>query len=237
MNVVSVGAHQDDIELLCLGTLVKYSLREDVTITNVVISNGDKGGQFDPSIPYKEIAAIREREATAVAEALGGRYVCLGQPDEYVRDTDEARNHLTDILREAKADIVFANSPVDYNPDHMVAGQIAFHACMLASVSTIFTDHDPLPQCPAMYYMDSICGLEFEPTHYVDITEVFERKCELLRLHKSQMANMDQMAGWDLVKYAQVVNAFRGIQCGVEYAEAFRPALAFPRLRPGNLLP
>jgi LmbE family N-acetylglucosaminyl deacetylase len=237
MNIVSVGAHQDDIELNCLGTLIKYRNQGGHTITNVVISNGDKGAQYDPRTPYEEIARIRATEATAVAQGLGGRYVCMGQSDEYIRDTDEARNWLIDVLREAKADLLFAPPPVDYNTDHIVTSQIAFHAVMLAAVKTIFTDHDPLAKAPALYYMDAITGLEWQPTHYVDITEVFEHKCELIRLHKSQMANMQTSGGWDLVKYSQVVGAFRGIQCGVEYAEGFKPALAWPRVRPGNPLP
>jgi LmbE family N-acetylglucosaminyl deacetylase len=161
----------------------------------------------------------------------------MGQSDEYIRDTDEARNWLNDVLRDANADLVFAPPPVDYNTDHMVTSQIAFHAVMLAAVKTIFTNHEPLPKAPALYYMDAITGLEWQPTHYVDITDVFEHKCELIRLHKSQMANMQTSGGWDLVKYSQVVGAFRGIQCGVEYAEGFKPALAWPRVRPGNLMP
>jgi LmbE family N-acetylglucosaminyl deacetylase len=51
MHIVSIAAHQDAIELHCLGTLLKYRSQGDVTITNVVISNGDKGAQHDPSMP------------------------------------------------------------------------------------------------------------------------------------------------------------------------------------------
>jgi|TARA_B100000315_G_scaffold251998_1_gene287839 LmbE family N-acetylglucosaminyl deacetylase len=237
MNIVSVGAHQDDIELNCLGTLIKYASQPEVTITNVVVSNGDKGGSYDLSISDEEVATMRRNEATAVAEALGGRYVCMGQSDEYIRDTDEARNALTDILRAARADVVFGPPPVDYNTDHMISSQIVFHACLLTAVGPVRTEHEPLKQVPVLYYMDTITGLDWQPTHYVDISEVFERKCELLRLHKSQMENMAAIGGWDLVKYSQVVNAFRGVQCGAEYAEGFKPALAWPRVRPGNVLP
>lgn len=237
MNIVCVGAHQDDIEVNCLGTLLKYATRSDTRITNITISNGDKGAQYDPSIPYEQVATMRIAESTAVAEALGGRYICMGQSDEYIRDTDEARNTLTDILRAVKADVVFANSPADYNTDHIVSGQLAFHACLLAPVRTIFTEHEPLPTAPAMFYMDTTGGLDWQPTHYIDISNVFERKCELLRLHKSQMRNMEQFGGWDLVKYSKIMNAFRGLQCGIDYAEAFKPALAWPRLQPGNVLP
>jgi N-acetylglucosamine malate deacetylase 1 len=237
MNIVCIGAHQDDIEIHCGGTLLKYRQKGDVSITNVTVSNGDKGSQYDPSVPYEEIAKVRIAEATSVAEALGGRYICMGQSDEYIRDTDEARNQLVDILREAKADVIFTHPPVDYNTDHIVTSQIVFHAAMLANVKTIFTNHDPLPEAPAVYYMDSTAGFEWQPTHFVDISDVFERKCELLNMHKSQMVNMQTFGGWDLVKYSRIMNAFRGLQCRVEYAEAFKPALAWPRVRAGNLLP
>jgi N-acetylglucosamine malate deacetylase 1 len=237
MNIVCVAAHQDDIEVQCLGTLLKYQKQGGHTFTNVVLSNGDKGAQYDIHMPYAEIARIRAGEATAVAQALGGRYVSLNLPDEYIRDTDETRNWLVDVLREAKADLVFTLPPVDYNTDHMVSGQITFHAVMLAAVKTIFTDHAPLAKTPPLYYMDAIMGLEWQPTHYVDISDVFERKCELCRLHESQMVNSRVWGGMDLVKLSQVVGAFRGMQCGVEYAEAFKPALAWPRVHPGNWLP
>ncbi len=237
MNIVSIGAHQDDIEVQCLGTLLRYQQQGGHTFTNIVLSNGDKGAQYDPHMPYEEIARIRAGEAAAVAAGLGGRYLCLNQSDEYIRDTDEARNWLIDAIREAKADLVFTLPPIDYNTDHMVTSQIAFHATMLAAVKTIFTAHDTLPKTPSLYYMDSVAGLEWQPTHYVDITSVWERKCELLRLHKSQMINSLTWGGLDLVKLAQIMGAFRGLQSGVEYAEGFKPALAFPRLHAGNVLP
>jgi hypothetical protein len=51
------------------------------------------------------------------------------------------------------------------------------------------------------------------------------------------MLNMAKFGGWDLVTLSQVVNRFRGLQCGVQYAEAFRPELRWPRTQPGVLLP
>jgi LmbE family N-acetylglucosaminyl deacetylase len=88
-----------------------------------------------------------------------------------------------------------------------------------------------------MLYMDPITGLDAQPTVYVDITPFFEKKCELLRLHKSQMEYMAKWANWDLVDYAEIVNRFRGLQCGVKYAEAFSPVLSYSRLRPESNLP
>ncbi len=236
LNIVSIAAHQDDIELGCLGTLIKYQQRGNCTITNVTLTNGDKGSQHDPKAPYAEVSRVRKREADAVAAALGGRHICLDYPDEYLYVTEEITNQVVDILRAARADVVFCPPPVDYNTDHTNASTIAYQAVMLAGIKTIFTSHPPLEKYPALYYMDAITGLEFQPVLYVDISEVFERKCEVLQLHQSQMKNM-QRSGWDLVKYARIVNAFRGLQCSVEYAEGFRPCLGWPRLQPGCLLP
>ena len=78
MNIVCVGAHQDDIELNCLGTLLKYQQKGSVTITNVTISNGDKGGQYDLSMSYEEVARMRIAEATKVAaKAVGTAQVVV----------------------------------------------------------------------------------------------------------------------------------------------------------------
>jgi len=236
INIVSIAAHQDDIELGCLGTLIKYQQRGNCTITNVTLTNGDKGSQHDPGMPYEAVAKVRIQGADAVAAALDGQHICLGYPDEYLYVDEAITNQVVDILRAARADVVFCPPPIDYNTDHTNTSTITFQAVMLAAVKTIFTDHDPLEKYPVLYYMEPITGMEFQPTVYVDITEIFERKCEVLRLHKSQMKNMER-SGWDLVKYAKIVNAFRGLQCSVEFAEGFKPCLGWPRVQPGCPLP
>lgn len=234
-SVVCVGAHQDD-ELSCLGTLIKFSDRGD-RVTTISISNGDKGGQHDPSIPNATVAAIRIAEATAVAAALGGEYVCLAQEDEFIEDTKAVRLALAAVLRRVRADLILTPPPTDYNIDHIRAGQIAAHSAFLAAINTVRMDEAPLDQAPAVMYMDSIVGLDFQPTHYVDVSAVFGRKLDLLRLHDSQMESQPNITGWDLVAHAEIVGSFRGIQCGVKYAEGFRPVLRTPLLRPGWLLP
>lgn len=235
MNIVCVGAHQDDIELNCLGTLLKYQQSGKHTITNVTISNGDKGGQYDPSIPYEEIARIRIAEATKVAEALGGRYVCMGQSDEYIRDTDEVRNQLVDVLRESRADIVFVCPPVDYNTDHIL--RVITSPCGYAGCGTNNSYGScSSSQTPVLYYMDAIAGLEWQPTHYVDISDVYEQKCALVNPHESQI-QYQTWGGMDLNQYATIMSTFRGLQCQVKHAEAFKPDWHGPGLGAGNYLP
>jgi len=235
LSVVSVGAHQDD-ELGCLGTLLRYR-EQGGRITTVSVSNGDKGGQHDPSIPHAVIAQTRIEEATRVARELGGEYYCLGLEDGFVFDSREIRMALAGILRAVEADVVLTLPPSDYNNDHVMAGQITLHAALLSAINVVATDAPPLPRAPTVLYMDTIVGLDFQPTHYVDITEQFANKSRLLRMHASQMQSQPNITGWDLVAHAEVVGRFRGQQCGVQYAEGFRPVLRTPLLRPGWVLP
>jgi len=235
LSVVSVGAHQDD-ELGCLGTLIRYR-DQGCRITTVSVSNGDKGGQHDPTLPHEVVARTRIDEATRVAAKLGGKYFCLGLEDGFVFDSRETRLALAQILRAAEADVVLTLPPSDYNNDHVMAGQIALHASLIAAINVIDTGSPPLVRAPSVLFMDTIVGLDFQPTHYVDITDQFPEKERLLRLHDSQMRSQPNITGWDLVTHAEVVGRFRGQQCGVRYAEGFRPVLRTPLLRPGWVLP
>ena len=235
LSVVSVGAHQDD-ELGCLGTLIRYR-SEGCRITTVSLSNGDKGGQHDPSLSAAVVAQTRIDEATRMVAELGGVYYCLGLEDGFVFDSRQIRLGLTEVLRTVAADIVLTLPPSDYNNDHVMAGQIALHAALMAAINTIHTSAPALARAPAVMFMDTIVGLDFQPTHYVDISEQFAEKARLLRMHDSQMRSQPNITGWDLVTHADVVGRFRGQQCGVRYAEGFAPALRTPLLRPGWVLP
>jgi len=235
LSVISVGAHQDD-ELGCLGTLIRYR-SQGWQITTVSLTNGDKGGQHDPTIPNSVIAQTRIDEATRMVAELGGKYYCLGLEDGFVFDSRDIRLGLAEVLRARKADVVLTLPATDYNNDHIMAGQIALHAALVSAINTIHTASPPLPRAPAVLFMDTIVGLDFQPTHYVDITEQFAEKTRLLRMHDSQMQSQPNITGWDLVTHAEVVGRFRGQQCGVAYAEGFAPALRTPLLRPGWVLP
>jgi LmbE family N-acetylglucosaminyl deacetylase len=236
LNVVAVGAHQDDVELNCLGTLLLCRARGD-SVTIVTTTNGERGSSVDPGVPLEQVSSTRDREARAVADELGPGYACLGYPDQYLRDTDEARTRLCDVIRAAVADLVLAPPPADYHSDHTITSRLASDSCLLASVASVPTAAPALERTPALWFVEPVAGMGFEPAHYVDVSGVFAEKLRLIELHASQVSNMRAWAGFGLTRYAETINGFRGIQCGVRYAEAFRPCLSWPRARAGNPLP
>jgi len=235
MNVTAVGAHQDDIELFCLGTLLHCRARGD-RVSHVVITNGDKGGHLMPEVAHARVAEIRDAEAAAVAEAIGATYTNLGGADGFLCDDEPRRRALAEVLRRDRTELLIAPPPVDYNADHVAASQICFQACLLAAMPTLESDHPPLARSPALYYADAIAPQS--PTDHVDVSAVFERKLELLALHRSQLAILGSFgSSSDLLACAEVIGRYRGLQAGVAYAEAFTRASSWPRLPGDRTLP
>jgi LmbE family N-acetylglucosaminyl deacetylase len=235
-SVVAVEPHPDDVEILCMGALLKLRA-EGTAVTIVCVTSGDKGAGHKPDMPHAEVAKTRFREASAVADAIGARFVNLGAEDEYLFDTREMRNALAAEFRAAKGDVVLAPSPNCYQSDHTIASDIAFMAAHIAALPQLDIDGQALPTAPAMYYYDTILGLDFEPSFFIDISDVMERKKELARMHESQMQSMKSQSDWDLVEAIEVVGRFRGLQSGVRYAEAYRLCARYPRVKAWKAFP
>src|SRR5918992_1206382 len=162
LHVVAVGAHQDDVEVTCGGTLARYRAELRCTIAVVCVSAGDLGGA--PPADRAGTAAVREAEAREAAGLLGAAYHCLGQRDGFVENTARAKTRLAEILRAQRADVVFAPPPADYHPDHRATSELASDACLLAAVPALAAEEEPLARAPALFYTDSIAGLDFVPT-------------------------------------------------------------------------
>ena len=77
----------------------------------------------------------------------------------------------------------------------------------------------------------------FEPQQYVDISETIETKLEMISKHQSQLVWLHDHDGIDILENARTVARFRGLQCGVTCAEAFRAHAVWGRQVTRRLLP
>ena len=237
MNIVHVGAHQDD-EGRCLGTLLKYQRQGGHSITLICTTNGDKGFSFDEHTPHEVAAATRDREMRAVAAALGARYICLGAPDEYLYDTPDMRLRLIDALRACQADLIFTDWVDEYNLDHSTTSRLVYQASLLTIIASIKTEHPALTVTPKIFYCPPWGeGYGFEATHFVALDQtIMDEVVRIINLHQSQVAVMRQV-GEDMAE-ALVQRARQyGARVGVPYAEAFRPCLASRRTPLAAMLP
>lgn len=234
MNVLAIGCHPDDIEINCVGTLLKCVERGDkVTVCHV--ANGNMGHEI---ISPEELREMRAKEAQA-AGALGGIEVItcdIGDLRIYSEDPAQ-RDKVVDVIRKTQPDFIITHAPNDYMPDHTAVSKLVFDAAFTASCPHYETSVPGKAAVTPIYYMDNLAGVNTIPTEYVDVSDVMEKKLEMLECHVSQLKWMRDHDGIDFAEFVRTCSRYRGLQCGVQYAEAFTSCLAWPKILPKRLLP
>ena len=234
MKIMAFGAHPDDVEFLCAGTLAKYA-QAGHQIAIAISTNGEVGS---PTLPKGEIAAVREREARSSAEIIGARFFWLGYPDEFLFNTGEARLHYIDVIRQFRPDIILCpDKDADYHPDHTTTGQIIWDTHVMVTVPNIETQTPPCEKIPEIVFTDTAAGVNFQPEFYVDITGQWDTKAAMIACHQSQETWLVKQYGVSCVEFGQTQARFRGFQAGCRFAEGFRKPKFFPgSTRPDGLL-
>ncbi len=233
MRVLAVGAHPDDLEILCGGTLAKYA-RQGASVFMAHLCSGSMGGR---DITPEELADIRDGEALKSAAIIGAE--CLGPiaGDLDLYPTREMRLEVIDIIRYSKPDVIITHSRNDYMPDHIITGQLVFDASFTATLPLYKTKYPAHERITPIFYMDTLAGFKFEPTHYVDITDFFQTKKEMLLAHESQYKWLKGHHQSDPARLIEKMSAFRGLQCGTEYAEGFTAENVWGRFPSDKILP
>ena len=233
MKVLAIGAHPDDVEILCAGTMAKFAKQgHDVFICHVC--DGNKGSNIYSS---EELAKMRRNEALESAKLIGAASMYAGMSDGEVVLDLEARVKIMDVLRQADPDLIITNGPNDYHADHINVSKLVFEATYLANLKLWKTDYPPTTRLPYLYYMDNVAGVNFVPEEYVDITETIEVKVEMMMKMKSQLGWLKEMHNCDSAEFIKTVAKFRGVQAGVEYAEAFTQQKMYPQGLTKRILP
>ena len=224
-RILAFGAHPDDLEFLCAGTLAKYrDMGHDIGMA--IATNGEVGS---PTLSKAEIAAVREKEARAAAAKVDADFFWLGYPDEFLFNSEEVRRHFIDVIRQFRPDIVLCpDKDADYHPDHTTTGQVVWDTHVMVTVPNIETDTPPCEKIPQIVYFDTVAGVNFAPEFYVDISAQWETKAAMIDCHKSQETWMIAQYNQSCVEFGRTQAKFRGIQAGCQYAEAFRRPKFFP---------
>lgn len=233
MRVLAVGTHPDDIEVLCGGTMAKYAARGD-QVTIMIATNGNVGS---PTLSKEEIAAVRKQEALDACAVIGADLIWLDYDDEFLFHDRQTRMAFINGIRKANPDVMFALSPTDYHPDHRICGEITIDCRIPVTVPLIVTEYPAMEKVPHVFLMDTVSGIDFKPEVYVDITDTFEIKAQMLRCHKSQDEWIQYMYNVDIVDNAARTSSMRGLGIGVKYAEGFRSLPIFPITGSPHLLP
>jgi N-acetylglucosamine malate deacetylase 1 len=241
MNVLAIGAHGDDLEEFCGGTLALYA-KSGHHVVMCVVTDGRGRPMGDPD----QIAAIRKKEAQASADLIGAELVWMGIGDGDLMPDEPTRHKFVEVMRQSTPDIMITHPPDDYHPDHKMTSRLVMDAAQVSRTTNYRSKLPPIRKPVPVAFMDSELGIDFQPEEYVDISDVFETKINMLLKHLSQhmpgpqydpnfaLPPADENA---IARVARVMSEFRGLACGVQYAEGFRWWRAANRIVPKRLLP
>lgn len=229
LRVLAIGAHPDDVELLCAGTLVLLS-EAGARVHLATMSPGDLGSAtFD----REATSTLRREEARRSAGMLKAAYHCVEARDFQIFFGDDLLRRTTALLRRVDPELVLTHSPADYLADHEETSRLVRGACFAAPVPHYATggDERPTARVPHLYYCDPIEGIDalgrpIEPDLVVDVTTAMTMKELMLGCHSTQREWFRAQHGED--DYVATMRrwcAARGAGAGVAFGEGFRQHL------------
>lgn len=198
-SVLVLVAHPDDIDFGCAGTVALFR-QNNIEVTYCLVTSGEAGGDSD-GLGQDQRKAMREAEQTAAAKVVGvSRLHFLRQPDGCIESNLVLREKITRVIRQEKPDLVITQSPerrydriYASHPDHLAVGEATICACYPDSQNPNsyphLIDEGLAPHTvKAMWLMT-----DASPDVYVDITSVFDQKCEALFSHTSQISDQNEV--------------------------------------------
>lgn len=185
LDILAIGAHPDDVELSCSGTIAKE------------IERGKKVGILDLTrgeLGTRGTAEIRDQEAAAAAKILGVAVrENLAFRDGFFQNNEEHQLAIIKMLRKYKPEVVFCNAIDDRHIDHGKGSKLVSDACFLSGLSRIQTSLDGKSQGawrPKHVY-HYIQWKNITPDFVVDISGYMDKKMESVLAYKSQFYTED----------------------------------------------
>jgi N-acetylglucosamine malate deacetylase 1 len=226
LDVLAIGAHPDDVDLSCGGTVAKL-VKQGRQVGIADLTRGELGTRGSRE--------IRAAEAAEAARVLGVHVrENLGMPDGDLETTFENRLKIVRTIRQFQPDVLLIPYPVDRHPDHEHAHTLcreAWFAAGLAKIETSLngTRQDPFRPRAYYHYMQ---WFEFQPSFIVDISDEFEQRMECVRAFKSQFYDPDSNERQTILSTPEFLEmlrtrlAYYGDKIGKKYGEPFFSAAA-----------
>jgi LmbE family N-acetylglucosaminyl deacetylase len=204
MNILAIGAHLDDIELACGGTLAK-AIKKGHKVKMLVMTDSSYSNFDGKVLRTKEEAMI---EGLAAAKVLSvSDLEVLDFPVKNVSYNGESVEAINKVIDEFRPDYIFTHWVHDTHQDHMNTAMATISAARYKS--NIFM-YEPFPPSGRSY-------IAFRPQAYFDITDTIEDKIRSLKEHKSQYNKY----GDDWTEAVKGRARTRGFDSGYKYAEVF----------------
>lgn len=219
LHALAFGAHADDVELSCSGTLAKLAATGYRTGV-IALTRGEMG--------TRGTAEIREQEFSAAGEILGlAVHKMLNIPDARVEMTWENKLKIILEIRTYRPNIVFAPYWEARHPDHAAASHLVQEAAFFAGLKKLDTGQEAFRPYKVLYYQTRF---EFKPSFIVDISQFYKIKMASILAYKSQFHHPEKAqfgAEETLISKPEFLEQIKtrdkqyGAYIGVKYGEPF----------------
>ena len=200
-KVLVIGAHPDDPETMCGGTMLKLKAM-GTEVVSVYLTSGEAGIKGKS---HEEARTIRQAEALQACKTMGVKAIFLSQTDGNTEVNKERYAEMKALIEQEKPDMVITPWPIDSHRDHRVCAILVYDGWRQSGYSF------------DLYYGEVMTGIQtqnFTPTLWVNITDYKAQKEKAYMCHESQ-----GMA--DIKPYHDTMERMRGLECQTQYGEAF----------------
>jgi bacillithiol biosynthesis deacetylase BshB1 len=216
LDILVFGAHPDDVELGCGGTIIKE------------VQNGKRVGVIDLTrgeLGTRGSVKIRDAESKKASQIMGiSLRDNMDFSDGFFENTKKNKILLVEKIRNYQPDIVITNALSDRHPDHSRGAQIVIDACFLSGLSKIDTSQDVWrPQ--AIYHYIQFNNMQ--PDFVVDISQQFSKKIKAVKSYSSQFYNPKSDEPKTIISSEDFLNSITyraqdlGRQTNCKFAEGF----------------
>lgn len=222
LDTLAIGAHPDDVELGCSGTLIN-EIRQGKKVGILDLTQGELGTRGTVETRYAEAAEAAKIMGIHVRENLKMR-------DGFFRNDEAHQLELVKALRKYRPEIVIGNILEDRHPDHGRAGWLIYDACFLSGLRQVKTSDDEgkeqekwRPKMLLHYIQDRF----YEPDIITDVTEVWEQRMQAIRAYKTQFYDPASTEPASYLSNPEFIEALAsrarllGKRIGVKYGEGF----------------
>lgn len=220
-DVLAIGAHPDDIELSCGGTIAKL-VRQGHTVALADITQGELGTRGT-----KEIRAREAQEAARILGVTTRRNLKI--PDGGIDIKKENILKVITLIRELQPSLLVIPHGVERHPDHVHTHQLCREAWFYSGLEKLPTRLHGVRQHPHRphHFFEFMQWHEFHPAFIVDISDTFETKMESIRAHASQFFNPKskeretRLSSPEFLDTIETRCKYYGHKIGVKYGEPF----------------
>jgi len=221
LDILAFGAHPDDVELGCGGTLLA-AVAEGKKVGIIDLTEGELG--------TRGTASVRLKEALLAGEIIGATVrENLGMKDGFFVNDQAHQIAIVEVIRKYQPNIILCNAPEDRHPDHGKAAKLIADAAFLSGLVKIQTTHNGVAQTAwrptqVFHYIQS---RNLTSNFVVDISAHMDKKMESIMAYSSQFYNPNSNEPNTFISSDSFLEFIKGRakefgqQIGVAYAEGF----------------